>query len=118
RDVAVGPQLVAGRGSPSLPRRQHVTGRAPRPGQEEPGEVPYGVDPERERGHDAEVAAAAAPARPEEVRVVSFVAGEDLAGGRDDADRPEAVAREAELPAEHALAAAERQAGAPDGRAR
>ena len=73
---------------------------------------------EGEARDDAEVPAAAASARPEEVGVVRRVARQLLAGGGDDLDAPQVVAREPELSGRVADATAERQPGDADARAR
>jgi hypothetical protein len=76
------------------------------------------VRPQRERGHDPEVAAPAAAAGPEQVviRVGVHVAYAAVRGH--DARREQVVTREAEAPARKPVPAAEREAGNADRRAR
>src|SRR5262245_63446936 len=65
---------------------------------------------ELERGHDAEIAAAA-PQRPEQVRVLSSAHVQELAVGRDDVSREQIVDGQSELARGPAEAAAQREAG-------
>ena len=67
-----------------------------------------------ERGHDPEVAAAAAEG-PEQVGVLVVAGGQDISVGGDDLDGQEVVDGEAVLAHEPADAAAERQPGDPGG---
>ena len=94
----------------------HV-GIGPRPRKGERRDPREGVGGEREGRDDAEVAAARAPERPEEVRLVHCVARHDATVGEHDGRRPERVARQTEPPADDPLAAAERQPADTDGRA-
>ena len=71
-----------------------------------------------EVGHDPEVPAATAAAGPEEVGILVRAAMEVAAVGRDDPERGDVVARQAELPRAEPVAAAKRETGYPDGRAR
>ena len=73
--------------------------------------------PQGERREDAELAAAGAAQRPEQVAVPAFVAVDDAAVGEDDLRRGELVAGEPVAAAEDAEAAAEHEPGDPDGRA-
>ena len=75
------------------------------------------MDGELDRGHDAEVAAAAAQ-RPEEVRVVLGVGAHEPAVGGDELERGHGVGLQAVLAGQPAHAAAERVAGDPDVRRR
>ena len=72
---------------------------------------------EGEARHDSEVAAATAPAGPEEVAVLRRVAGEELSRGGDDLQAFDVVAGQAERTRREADAAAERQARDADCRA-
>jgi hypothetical protein len=74
--------------------------------------------PQGQRGHDAEVPASAASARPVEVLVRVGVHVPDTAVGGDHSGGDQLVAREAEAPPGEPVAAAQRQPGNPDGRAR
>ena len=67
------------------------------------------MEPELVRGHDAEVAAAAAHA-PEEIFVLVLARLDEPAVGRDDVRRDQVVAGEAVLGRQPAVAAAEREA--------
>jgi glucokinase len=71
---------------------------------------------EAEACGDPEVAATAAAAGPVEVRVLALAALEEAAVGGDERDAFEAVARQAELPAGEARAAAEREPDSALGR--
>ena len=105
--------LVRHRPRPVEPRVQHL-GRA-LPGEEEDARVDLRdlVELHLDRRHDAEVAAAA-PKRPEELGIVLVVDAAQLAVGRHELDRDDAVRREAELARVPADAAAERVAGDAD----
>src|SRR5690606_23366181 len=70
-----------------------------------------------ERGDDAEVAAASAPQRPEQIGVFSLACEEAFAVGTNHLDGEQVVAGEAELPRLEADAATERDSGDADRRA-
>ena len=70
------------------------------------------VEPELERGDDAEVGACAAEP-PEQVRVLVLGGAHDPAVRRDELDREQVVDRQAVLALEPAHAAAEREPGDP-----
>ena len=91
----------------------------PGPGQGEEHRLRGRHRAERERGHHAEVPAAAALAGPEQVSVLVRVGGggEHRAVRRDDLQRLKVVAGQPVGPGGHPDAAAERQAGDADGRA-
>ena len=72
----------------------------------------HGVQPVFQRGHDAEVPAAAAQ-RPEEVLVLGFTGRQELSVGGDDVGREEVVAAEPVLAVKVADATAEGQPGDP-----
>ena len=72
------------------------------------------MQPELERGHDAEVAAAAAQA-PEQLGVLVLAGVHELAVGGDDVGGEQVVAGQAELAHQPADAAAEREPGDPGG---
>ncbi len=78
---------------------------------EKPGQDlrPQRVEPELERGDDAEIAAAA-PQRPEEIRVFLFARSDQLAVSRDNLRRNEIVDGQPKLACGPAKAAAEREA--------
>ena len=103
---------------PGLPARDDPGRLRPRPGQEEQDDVPGRVGAERERGDHAEVAAAAPAAGPEQVRVGAGAGRPDLAVSGDDLQRLNVVAGQPVGPGDHADAAAERQPGDADRRAR
>ena len=110
-------QLVGQRRQQRAPRPQHL-GRAL--DREEHGagvQLVDGIDLELDRGHDAEVAAAAAQ-RPEQVGVVLGVGAHEAAVGGDDLERGDGVGLQAELARQPADAAAERVPGDPDVRRR
>jgi hypothetical protein len=73
---------------------------------------------ERERRHEAQVAAARAAERPEQVRVLRRVARHDAPVGEHDGRGLERVARQPEPPADDPLTASERQPADPDRGAR
>jgi hypothetical protein len=75
------------------------------------------VGNEREACYHAEVAAPAAPAGPEQVRVLGLARGQRLAVSGDDLQGLQVVASQAVSPGRHAHAAAKGQAGQADGRA-
>jgi hypothetical protein len=101
--------LVRRRLGPFPPRVEHF--RRALPGEEERARIHVRerVEPELDRGDDAEAAAAAAE-RPEELRLVFLVDAAQPPVGRDQLDRDDAVRREAELPPIPAQAAAQRVA--------
>ena len=111
RHVQVGPQGIRLVGSPRLPARHHLGRLGPGPGQEEHHQPGQAVGAERERGGDTEVAAAPAPAGPEQVAVAGRAAVADHAVRRDDLHRLQGVAGQPEGPAQHPDPAAEGEAG-------
>ena len=117
RQVQVRPELVALIGRPRLPPRQHPCHLRPRPGQEEQRHRRQPVRAEGQRGGHAEVAAAAAPGRPEQVRVPLGVAVTHLAVRGDDLHGLQVVAGQAERAAKYADAAAQGEPGDADRRA-
>jgi hypothetical protein len=75
-----------------------------------PVDVLHWMEPELERGHDAEVPASPSN-RPEQILVLPIARDQEPSVGRDDVRRDEVVEREAAPPSEVADAAAEREAG-------
>ncbi len=116
--VQVGPQGVRLVRRPGLPARHHPRRLRPGPGQEEQHQPGQPVSAERERGGDAEVAAATAPAGPEQVAVAGRAAAADRAVGRDDLHRLQRVTGQPVGPGQHPGPAAEGEAGHPHRRAR
>ena len=102
---SVGPQRV--------PRVQHLGGALEREEHRSGVELVDRVDGELDRGHDAEVAAAAAQ-RPEQVGVVLGVGAHERPVGGHELERGHGVRLQAVLAREPAHAAAERVAGDPD----
>ncbi len=117
-ETAAGPERRRRGRSPRLPGGDHVLGVGPRPRQGERRDLLERVRRERERRDHADVAAARAPERPEEVRLRRSIASHDAPIGKHDRRRPERVAGQAEPAADHSLTAAERQPTDPNGRAR
>ena len=111
-----GGELVRRVGRPPLPGLDHGDGVALLPLQVQGRGGRCRNRPQRER-HDAELAAAGAAQRPEQVAVPAFVAVDDAAVGEDDLRGGELVAGEPVPAAEDAEAAAEDEPGDPDGRA-
>ena len=98
---------------PVGPRGEHLARAVHRPDEPAGERLGDGVERDLDRRDDAE-AAAAAPERPEEVRVRLGVGPHDLAVGGDDLGGEHARRREAVLPGKPADAAAERVADDPD----
>ena len=110
-------ELVGQRGQQRAPGVQHL-GRALEREEHRSGvELVDRVDGELDRGHDAEVAAAAAQ-RPEQVGVVLGVRAHEAAVGGDELERGHGVGLQPVLAGQPAHAAAERVAGDPDVRRR
>jgi hypothetical protein len=110
-----GVELVGCGGCPGLPGRHHRGGGGRRPGQLEDRGRGRGEGAKDEGGDHAEVAAAGAAQRPEQLPVVVLVAFDDAPVRQDDLHPEQAVAGQAVLPAEDPQPAAEREAGDPDG---
>ena len=107
---------VAWRGRQPLPvRGEQRVGVLERPERRAADDRLERMRPERELGHDAEVAAAAAD-RPEEVGVLVRARGDLRAVGEDHLRREQVVDRQAVTAREIAVAAAERQARHSRGR--
>src|SRR5579883_2367086 len=81
---AVGPQLVRSLWRTMLPGVDHRGRAAPRPAQREQGKRGELMYAKSERGHHAKIAAATAPQRPEKVRIVIGIAGQNAPIGNDD----------------------------------
>ena len=105
--------LVRHAREPLVPRVQHLARALVREEQNAGVDLADRVQVELERGHDAEVAAAAAQ-RPEELGLVRGIDAAQLAVGGDELDRRDAVRGEAVLAAVPAEAAAERVADDAD----
>src|SRR4029079_3267988 len=93
---------------PAVPGAHHFGRAVERPEHRPPNHGADWMEPEGQRGDDAEVAAAAAD-RPEEVAVLLLVGGHKGAVGENDVSRDDVVDREPVLPGEVADAAPKRE---------
>ena len=112
-DAADGGHLVGQRRDDAAPRLQDLLGTLLREHEHARVHLAQGMEAELDRGHHAEVAAAAAQ-RPEQVGIVVAVDPTEVAVGRHDLDRGHLVRLEAVLAAEPAEAAAQGIAGDAD----
>ncbi len=108
-----GAHLVRQARHPVAPRVEDVRRPLPRPGQHAGIKLWHGVHLQLQRGHNAEVPAAAAQ-RPEELGLVLVVGAHELPVRGDELGRAHAVAGQAVLASEPAVATAERVADDPD----
>ena len=115
--VANGEQLVTRMWSELLPCRDGSLRLCPRPLDRKGRDLVDRRRPEREVRDDPEVATASAAQSPEQVPVLRRGTADCPAGREHDPRRAKPVACQSELPRREADAAAERQAGDPDGRA-
>ncbi len=113
--LEAGGELVGPRRRPGLPGLDDVEGLVEVPGEVEIEGVRRGNSAEDERRHHAEAGGAGTTQRPEQVRLVALVAGDDAAVGQHDLGRDHPVGRESVATTEHAEAPAQRQPGDPDG---
>ena len=118
-ELAVGPQLRWRSGDPSDPGVEDGGGRPPGPLEREEGDRRgNGTHPEVERGHDAEIPAAAAPAGPVQILVLLRPAPVQHAVGRHDVDHGHLVTRQPVGAGKDADAPAQGQPGDAHRRAR
>jgi hypothetical protein len=109
-----GVELLGRVGGEGLPGPDHRSRRGRRPDQVEDRGRRRGEGAEHQRGDHAEVAAAGAAQRPEQLPIVLLVTVDDAAVRQDDPRPEQVVAGQAVLAAEDPQPAAEREAGDPD----